>query len=149
MAGRRDPPVASRRRWVRELVGPAPRVDCAGCSPTMAAVPWARQDSAFTRASEDLVVHDAIVGNEQAVANRFGVSWQAVNNMCVFESCTGGGGAATQVMRPFPGGTDRSCRPAGSPGAADERPFSRTGTATAARPRQANVVNCQWSTAPL
>ena len=30
----------------------------------------------------DLVVHDAIVGNKQAAADRYGVSWRAVNNMC-------------------------------------------------------------------
>ncbi len=35
----------------------------------------------FTRAFEDLVVHDAIVGNKQAAADRYGVSWRAVNNM--------------------------------------------------------------------
>ncbi len=65
------------------LVGPARRVDCAGCGPTVAAVPWARHDSAFTRAFEDLVVHDAIVGNKQAAADRYGISWRAVNGMCV------------------------------------------------------------------
>jgi transposase len=37
----------------------------------------------FTRAFEDLVVHDAIVGNKQAAAGRYAVSWRAVNNMCV------------------------------------------------------------------
>ncbi|MGK2886880.1 MAG: ISL3 family transposase, partial [Rhodococcus sp. (in: high G+C Gram-positive bacteria)] len=51
--------------------------------PTVAAVPWARHDSAFTRAFEDVVVHDAIVGNKQAAADRYGISWRAVNNMCV------------------------------------------------------------------
>ena len=66
-----------------ELVGPAPRVACPACGPTVVAVPWARHDSAFTRAFEDLVVHDAIVGNKQAAADRYGVSWRAVNNMCV------------------------------------------------------------------
>jgi len=66
-----------------ELVGPAPRVDCATCGPTVAAVPWARHDSAFTRAFEDVVVHDAIVGNKQAAADRYGISWRAVNNACV------------------------------------------------------------------
>ena len=29
------------------------------------------------------MVHDAIVGNKQAAADRYGVSWRAVNNMCV------------------------------------------------------------------
>ena len=65
------------------IVAVARRVDCAACGPTVAAVPWARHDSAFTRAFEDLVVHDAIVGNKQAAADRYGVSWRAVNNMCV------------------------------------------------------------------
>ena len=79
------------RRWKHldaayatvELVGPARRVDCAGCGPTVAFVPWARHDSAFTRAFEDLVVHDAVVGNKTAAAERYGISWRAVNHMCV------------------------------------------------------------------
>ena len=66
-----------------ELIADARRVDCPACGPTVAQVPWARHDSAFTRAFEDLVVHDAIVGNKQAAADRYGVSWRAVNNMCV------------------------------------------------------------------
>lgn len=66
-----------------ELVAVARRVNCEGCGPTVAVVPWARHASAFTRAFEDLVVHDAIVGNKQAAADRYGVSWRAVNNMCV------------------------------------------------------------------
>ena len=44
---------------------------------------WARHDTAFTRAFEDLVVHDAVVGNKQAAADRYGISWRAVNAMCV------------------------------------------------------------------
>jgi transposase len=66
-----------------ELVADAPRVSCPTHGPTVAAVPWARHDSAFTRAFEDLVVHDAIVGNKQAAADRYGISWRAVNNACV------------------------------------------------------------------
>ncbi|MDQ3544442.1 MAG: ISL3 family transposase [Actinomycetota bacterium] len=66
-----------------ELVADARRVDCPDCGPTVAAVPWARHDSAFTRAFEDLVVHDAIVGNKQAAADRYAISWRAVNNACV------------------------------------------------------------------
>ena len=66
-----------------ELVGLARRVGCGSCGPTVAALPWARHASAFTRAFEDLVVHDAIVGNKQAAADRYGTSWRAVNNMCV------------------------------------------------------------------
>lgn len=78
------------RRWrhvdvgfATELIAAARRVDCGGCGPTVAEVPWTRHDSAFTRAFEDLVVHDAVVGNKQAAADRYGVSWRAVNHMCV------------------------------------------------------------------
>jgi transposase len=66
-----------------EVVAVARRVTCPSCGPTVAAVPWARHASSFTRAFEDLVVHDAIVGNKQAAADRYGTSWRAVNNMCV------------------------------------------------------------------
>lgn len=65
-----------------EIVAVARRVDCGDCGPTVAAVPWARHASAFTASFEDLVVHDAIVGNKQAAADRYGISWRAVNNMC-------------------------------------------------------------------
>jgi transposase len=65
-----------------EVVAVARRVDCRSCGPTVAAVAWARHASAYTRAFEDLVVHDAIVGNKQAAADRYGISWRAVNNMC-------------------------------------------------------------------
>lgn len=63
-----------------EVVAVARRVSC---GPTVAAVPWARHASSFTRAFEDLVVHDAIVGNKQAAADGYGASWRAVNNMCL------------------------------------------------------------------
>jgi transposase len=52
-------------------------VNCSTHGPTVAEVPWARHDSAFTPAFEDLVVHDAIVGNKQAAADRCGISWRA------------------------------------------------------------------------
>lgn len=66
-----------------ELVADAPRVSCCVHGPTVAQVPWARHDSAFTRAFEDLVVHDAVVGNKAAAAMRYAISWRAVNNACV------------------------------------------------------------------
>ena len=80
-----------QRRWRHidvgfatcELIADARRVDCGVHGPTVVQVPWARHDSSFTRAFEDVAVHDAIVGNKQAVADRYQVSWRAVNNMCV------------------------------------------------------------------
>ncbi|MGH9154971.1 MAG: transposase family protein [Acidimicrobiales bacterium] len=66
-----------------ELTADAPRVSCADHGVTVAEVPWARHNTAFSRAFEDLVVHDAIVANKQASADRYWVSWRAVNNACV------------------------------------------------------------------
>ena len=50
---------------------------------TVAQVPWARHDSSFSRSFEDIVVHDAVVSSKLAAARRYGVSWRAVNAMCV------------------------------------------------------------------
>jgi transposase len=66
-----------------ELVADAPRVSCGTHGPTVAQVPWARHDSAFTRAFEDVVVHDAVVGNKAAAGARYAISWRAVNNASV------------------------------------------------------------------
>ena len=66
-----------------ELVAEAPRVSCPEHGVTVAAVPWARHDSWFTAAFEDLVVFDAIVSSKLAAARRYGVSWRAVDHMCV------------------------------------------------------------------
>ncbi len=66
-----------------ELVAAAPRVRCPEHGVTVAEVPWARHDSWFTRAFEDLVVFDAIVSSKLAAARRYGVSWRAVDHMCV------------------------------------------------------------------
>jgi len=64
-------------------VADAPRVFCAEHGATVVQVPWARHDSAFSRAFEDLVVWEAVVANKQAAADRYGISWRAVNNACV------------------------------------------------------------------
>jgi transposase len=80
-----------RRRWRHidigyvtcELVAEMPRVACPVHGPTAMSVPWARHDGAFTAAFEDLVVHDAVVANKQRAADRYGISWRAVNNACV------------------------------------------------------------------
>ena len=79
-----------RRRWrhldvgfaVCELVADAPRVACAEHGPTVAEVPWARHDSRFSRAFEDVVVYDAIASNKLVASRRHGVSWRAVDGMC-------------------------------------------------------------------
>ena len=66
-----------------DLVATAPRVSCPEHGVTVAQVPWARHDSWLTRAFEDLVVFDAIVSSKLAAARRYGVSWRAVDHMCV------------------------------------------------------------------
>lgn len=66
-----------------ELVAEAPRVECAEHGPTVAELPWARHDSRFSRSFEDLVVYDAISSNKLVAAHRHGVSWRAVDHMCV------------------------------------------------------------------
>lgn len=66
-----------------ELIAAAPRVDCPDHGPTVVAFPFARHDTTFTAALEDLVVHDAVVSNKQAAAGRYGLSWRAVNNACI------------------------------------------------------------------
>jgi len=45
-------------------------------------VPWARHDSRFSRAFEDLVVYDAVASNKLVAARRHSVSWRAVDAMC-------------------------------------------------------------------
>ena len=56
---------------------------CVEHGPTVVAFPFARHDSSFTAALEELVVHDAVVANKQAAADRYGISWRAVNNACI------------------------------------------------------------------
>jgi len=66
-----------------ELMAAAPRVNCPTHGPTVVQVPWARHGSWFSRAFEDLVVFDAIVSSKLACARRYGISWRAVDHMCV------------------------------------------------------------------
>lgn len=80
-----------QRRWRHvdmgfatcELIAEAPRVTCSEHGATVAKVPWARHDSAFSRSFEDLVVFDAIASSKLAAVRRYGISWRAVNNMCI------------------------------------------------------------------
>lgn len=66
-----------------KLIALAPRVKCRTCGITVAKVPWARHDSAFTRAFEDTIVYDAIASSKAKAADRHSVSWRAVNNACI------------------------------------------------------------------
>lgn len=65
-----------------ELEGPAPRVACPSCGPTVAVVAWARHASVFTRSFEDVVVHDTVRSNKTSAARRYGLTWRAVDAMC-------------------------------------------------------------------
>ena len=65
------------------LVADAPRVSCAEHGPTVVEFAWARHDSAFTKAFEDVVVWEAVVASKQTAADRYGISWRAVNNACI------------------------------------------------------------------
>ena len=79
------------RRWrhvdvgfaTSDIVSAAPRVNCPVYAPPVVEISWARHDSWFSRAFEDLVVFDAIVSNKLAAARRYAISWRAVNNACV------------------------------------------------------------------
>lgn len=77
--------MAPPRRRLRHLRvgGRRPSGELSTDGPTVAEVPWARHDSAFSRAFEDPVVWQAIVANEAAAARRYAISWRAVNNACV------------------------------------------------------------------
>lgn len=66
-----------------ELRGDAPRVKCPEHGPTVVAFPWARHGSSFTRAFEDVVVWEAVVASKQTAADRYSISWRAVNNACI------------------------------------------------------------------
>jgi len=63
---RRDAHLAPCRHRLRhgELVSAAPRVNCPVHGPTVIEVPWARHDSWFSRAFEDVIVFDAICSNK-------------------------------------------------------------------------------------
>jgi transposase len=65
------------------LVALARRVKCPTHGVTVAQVPWARHDSSFTRAFEDLIVYAAIASSKATAARRHSASWRAVNNACI------------------------------------------------------------------
>ena len=79
-----------RRRWRALDLGTtfcyleawAPRVSCREHGVVVAAVPWARHDSGFTRAFEDQVAWLAVHTNKTAVAELMRIAWRTVGWIC-------------------------------------------------------------------
>jgi transposase len=79
-----------RRRWraldlgttFAYLEAEAPRVRCREHGVVVAAVPWARHDSGFTRAFEDQVAWLAVHTNKTAVAELMRIAWRTVGWIC-------------------------------------------------------------------
>lgn len=60
----------------------APRVSCREHGIVVAAVPWARHDSSFTRSFEDQVCWLAVHTNKTAVAELMRIAWRTVGWIC-------------------------------------------------------------------
>jgi transposase len=79
-----------RRRWRTLDVGTmlacleadAPRVSCKRHGVVVAAVPWARHDSAFTRSFEDQVAWLTVQASKTAVSQLMRVAWRSVGWIC-------------------------------------------------------------------
>jgi transposase len=79
-----------RRRWRALDLGTtfayveadAPRVACRRHGVVVAAVPWARHDSWFTRTFEDQAAWLAVNASATAVARLMRTSWRAVGGIC-------------------------------------------------------------------
>jgi transposase len=79
-----------RRRWraldlgtIRAYVeAEAPRVECKRHGVIVAAVPWARHDSSFTRAYEDQTAWLAVNTSASAVAQLMRTTWRTVGAIC-------------------------------------------------------------------
>jgi transposase len=79
-----------RRRWRALDLGTtyayveadAPRVQCKRHGVVVAAVPWARHDSWFTRAFEDQCAWLAVNTSATAVAQLMRITWRAVGSIC-------------------------------------------------------------------
>ena len=81
---------AGRRRWraldmgtmFAYLEADAPRVSCRRHGVIVAAVPWARHDSAFTRQFEDQVAWLTVQASRTAVSQLMRVAWRSVGWIC-------------------------------------------------------------------
>jgi transposase len=79
-----------RRRWRALDLGTtfayleawAPRVSCRQHGVVVAAVPWARHDSGFTRAFEDQVAWLAVQASKTAVSQLMRIAWRTVGWIC-------------------------------------------------------------------
>ena len=79
-----------RRRWraldlgttFAYLEAEAPRVECREHGVVVAAVPWARHDSGFTRSFEDQVAWLAVQTSKTAVAQLQRIAWRTVGWIC-------------------------------------------------------------------
>jgi transposase len=79
-----------RRRWraldlgttFAYLEAEAPRVTCKRHGVVVAAVPWARHDSSFTRSFEDQVAWLAVNTSKTAVAELMRIAWRTVGWIC-------------------------------------------------------------------
>ncbi|MCA1677843.1 MAG: ISL3 family transposase [Actinobacteria bacterium] len=79
-----------RRRWraldlgttLCFLEAEAPRVECKRHGVVVAAVPWARHDSSFTRAFEDQVCWLAVNTSKTAVSELMRIAWRTVGWVC-------------------------------------------------------------------
>ncbi len=79
-----------RRRWRTLDLGTtkafvdaeAPRVQCKRHGVIVAALPWARHDSSFTRAFEDQCAWLAVNTSARAVAELMRTTWRAVGGIC-------------------------------------------------------------------
>ena len=79
-----------RRRWraldfgttFAYLEADAPRVSCKVHGVVVAAVPWARHDSGFTRQFEDQVAWLAVQASKTAVSQLMRIAWRTVGWIC-------------------------------------------------------------------
>jgi transposase len=79
-----------RRRWRALDLGTtlafveaeAPRIECARHGVVVAAVPWARHDSKFTRCFEDQAAWLAVNTSKTAVAELMRIAWRSVGWIC-------------------------------------------------------------------
>lgn len=71
-------PIGSLKVW---LEYPPRRVHCPQCGIKTEQVPWARQDSAFTKPLEEMAAYLAQITDQTKVQKLLGISWRSVGNI--------------------------------------------------------------------